>query len=87
MLRLIDNEIKPLPIEDWIAGIERNRAEKPGTPPLTVGKFVNVSVSGNAANVILELYRDDKKIFTDNLLLYKFNEGWRIVGKTYYRHP
>ena len=88
MLRLMDNTVKPLSIEEWITNIEKNRAQNTnGTPTKTEGKFIQVSVAGTAANVVLELYRGDKKIFTDNLLLYKFNEGWRIVSKTFYRHP
>jgi hypothetical protein len=87
MLRLMENEVKPLPIEEWIKNIEANRA-KQSTPTAKVeGKFISVSIAGTAASVVLELYRDKKQIFTDNLLLYKFNEGWRIVSKTFYRYP
>ncbi len=88
MLRLTENEVKPLGIEEWIANIEKGRSQNTSAAPVkTVEKFINVLVTGNAASVVLELYRNDKKIFTDNLLLYKFNEGWRIVSKNYYRHP
>lgn len=88
MLRFMENDVKPFGIEEWITAIEKNRAQANATPAVrTEGKFVSVTVSGTAANVVLELYRGDKKIFTDNLLLYKFNEGWRIVSKTFYRHP
>lgn len=87
MLRLVDNEVKPLPIEEWITNIEKSRGQSSSAPAKTDGKFVSVAVAGNAANVVLELYRGDKKVFTDNLLLYKFTEGWRIVSKTYYRYP
>lgn len=88
MLRQADNTVKPLPIEEWISSIEKNRSTNTSTPKVkTEGKFVSVNVAGTAANVVLELYRGDKKIFTDNLLLYKFDEGWRIVSKTYFRHP
>lgn len=86
MLRLIDNDIKLLPIEEWITNLEKNKAQN-GPPKIkTEGKFVSVTVVGTAGNVVLELYREGKKTFTDNLLLYKFNEGWRIVAKTYNRH-
>lgn len=87
MLRLMDNQVKPLPIEEWITNIEKSRSQQTTAPAKTEGKFVDVTVTGTAANVVLELYRADKKIFTDNLLLYKFAEGWRIVSKTYYRYP
>ncbi|MGC4021407.1 MAG: nuclear transport factor 2 family protein [Cyclobacteriaceae bacterium] len=88
MLRLVNNEVKPLAIEEWIKNIEANRAkEGNNVTSKAEGKFISVTVAGTAGNVVLELYRDGKKIFTDNLLLYKFTEGWRIVSKTYYRHP
>jgi hypothetical protein len=88
MLRLMENEVKPLPIEEWIKNIEANRAKNPNAVnPKVEGKFISVSVAGTSASVVLELYREGKKIFTDHLLLYKFNEGWRIVSKIYYRHP
>lgn len=89
MLRLMDNEIKPLPIEEWIAAIEKRRAEaKPDAKVVrTEAKFLTTDITGNAAVVKLELYREGKRTFTDYISLYKFTEGWRIVSKTYYRHP
>lgn len=87
MLRLVNNEIKPLPIEEWIASIEKSRRESPAQKARAEAKFVEVDVTGNAAVVKLELSREGKMIFTDYLLLYKFNEGWRVVSKTFFRHP
>jgi hypothetical protein len=86
MLRLVDNQIKPLPIEEWITNLEKAKKDNPAAPPKTEGKFVSVDVTGNNAVVKLELYRENKKIFTDYLVLYKFTEGWRIVSKTFFRH-
>jgi hypothetical protein len=86
MLRLIENEIKPLPIEEWISNLEKQKKESPAVPPRTEGKFLTIDITGTNAIVKLELYRDNKKIFTDYLVLYKFAEGWRIVSKTFYRH-
>lgn len=89
MLRFIENEIKPYPIEEWIAAIEKRKAEaKPDSKPVrTEAKFLSVDITGTAATVKLELSREGKKTFTDYIVLYKFTEGWRIVSKTYYRHP
>ena len=88
MLRLMENEVKPLPIDEWIKNIEMNRSRVTNANPAKVeGKFISVSVAGTSASVVLELSRSDKKIFTDHLLLYKFTEGWRIVSKTFYRYP
>ena len=73
--------------EDWIASIEKSRKEGNKAPAKTEGTFVDVDITGNNAVVKLELFRNDKKIFTDYLVLYKFAEGWRIVSKTFFRHP
>lgn len=86
MLRLTENEIKPLPIEEWIANIEKSKAKNEPAPAKAEGKFINIDVTGNAAVVKLDLFRDGKKTFTDYLVLYKFTEGWKIVSKTYFRH-
>ena len=89
MLRLMDNEIKPLPIEEWITAIEKRRKEaKPEDKPVrTDAKFIYIDITGTAATVKLELSRGGKKTFTDYIVLYKFTEGWRIVSKTFFRHP
>jgi hypothetical protein len=89
MLRLVENEVKPYPIEEWIAAIEKRKAEaKPDAKAVrTEANFLLVDVTGTAATVKLELTREGKKTFTDYIVLYKFAEGWRIVSKSYYRHP
>jgi hypothetical protein len=87
MFAVSNNEVKQTPIEEWITNIEKNRSTARTNGAKAAAKFVTVSVVGTSANAQLELYRDNKKIFTDNLLLYKFPEGWRIVSKTFFRHP
>lgn len=87
MLRFTNNEVKPLPIEEWIGIIEKNRVEKPNPNPIrTEANFVSVDVTGNTALVKVELTKEGKLIFTDYLTLFKFTEGWRIVSKVYHRH-
>jgi hypothetical protein len=86
MLRLVDNEVKPLPIEEWISNIEKNKAKNEPAPPKAEGKFINVDITGTAAIVKLDLFRNNKRTFTDYLVLYKFSEGWKIVSKTYFRY-
>ncbi|MFZ5999895.1 MAG: nuclear transport factor 2 family protein [Bacteroidota bacterium] len=87
MLRFIDNDVKPLPIEEWITNMEKARVQNNTPVGRAEGKFISVTVAGTSANVVLELWRDGKRTFTDHLLLYKFAEGWRIVSKAYYRYP
>jgi len=86
LLGVQDGKLTRLPIADWIASAEKRKAQGQ-KPPLTVCKFLQVDVTGNAAVVKLELHREGKHIFTDYLSLYKFPDGWKIVGKIYYRHP
>ena len=87
MLRFVDNQIKPLSIEEWIANIENSKAKNEPAQPRAEGKFISIDITGTAAVVKLDLYRDNKRTFTDYLVLYKFTDGWKIVSKSYYRHP
>ena len=85
LLGLRDGKLTRLPIAEWIASAEKRKADGV-KPPLTVCKFVAIDVTGSAASVKLELHQNDKRVFTDYLSLYRFPDGWRIVGKIYYRH-
>ena len=85
LLGLRDGKLTRLPIAEWIASAEKRKAEGV-KPPLTVCKFVTIDVTGSAASVKLELHQNEKRVFTDYLSLYKFPDGWKIVGKIYYRH-
>ena len=87
MLRLLENDVKPLSLEEWIKAIEQRRKDAGGKMPRTEGKILTIDIIGSAATVKIELHREGKHIFTDYLALYKFTEGWRIVSKTFYRHP
>lgn len=74
--------------DEWIARIEAGKAKNNGAPkPVVKHEFPVVEVSGKAAFVRVELHRDGKHVFTDFISLYKFADGWKIIGKTFYRHP
>ena len=85
LLGLRDGALTRLPIAEWIASAAKRKAEG-ATLPLTRVRFVAVDITGTAASVKLELHRDGARIFTDYLSLYKFPDGWKIVGKIYHRH-
>ncbi len=85
LLGLRDGTLTRLPIAEWIASAGKRKADGV-KPPLTVCKFLAIDVTGSAASVKLELHQNDKRIFTDYLSLYKFPDGWKIVGKIYHRH-
>jgi len=48
--------------------------------------FRSVDVTGNAALAIMEIHENGTHIYTDFFSLYRFPDGWRIVGKTFYDH-
>ncbi len=88
MLILKDDQITEYPIEIWIQGIEASLETNPGPSKVkTTHKFSVVDATGNAAVARIEIFRDDVHIFTDYMSLYKFSDGWKIVGKIFYRHP
>jgi hypothetical protein len=90
LLGIRNNELTKWPIYSWVDYHKKRLKEDP-TPPTeeekTTAKFPMVDITGNAAIVKVELYRGGNQIFTDYLSLYKFEEGWKIVNKIYFRHP
>lgn len=74
--------------DEWTTRIEATKAKNANKPrPEIKAEFPLVEVTGSAAIVKVELYRDGKHTFSDYISLYKFDEGWKIVAKTFYRHP
>jgi hypothetical protein len=87
LLGIRENQLTKLSIGDWIANLERSKEANPNPPQvLTTVNFVDIDITGIAAIAKIELYRAERKIFTDYLSLYRFEEGWKIVGKIYHRH-
>ena len=90
MLMLQNDSLGKLPIYTWIENLERANCASPlpdDHAPTTKARYLSVDVTGDAAVVKLELVRDEKVVFTDYLSLYRFADGWKIVGKVFHRHP
>ena len=91
MLVLRDGKLEKLPLARWISGIEERNVREappaPGSPRTTTAEVPLVEITGDAAACKVELTRAGKHVFTDYLLLYRFEDGWKIVGKSFYRHP
>jgi ketosteroid isomerase-like protein len=87
MLILEKNAIRKLPIAEWADSIEEKKKKQPEGPQYKIEfEIPMVDVTGNAAVAKIELHRDGKHIFTDYMSLYKFADGWKIVGKIFQRH-
>ncbi len=82
-----DGQLTKLPIKTWIERVEQRKTNPAlQNQPKVSGKFLEIDVTGDAAMVKLELYRENTKIFTDYLSLYRFGNDWKIVSKTYQMH-
>jgi len=90
LLGMNQNSLTKFPIYNWIQYAEHKKKENPEPPAkeeLTTVKFLQIDITGTAAVAKIELYKNNKHIYTDYLSLYKFEEGWKIVNKIYYKIP
>jgi len=85
LLGLRNGQLTKFPIADWIASAEKQKTAGQ-KPPATAIQKITVDITGTAAAVKLELNRAGKLVYTDYLSLYKFSDGWKIVGKIYFSH-
>ncbi|MDO9510805.1 MAG: nuclear transport factor 2 family protein [Bacteroidales bacterium] len=55
--------------------------------PGTTFKMPFIHITGYAAIAIVEVFQENKQIYTDYMNFYKFKkDGWQIVTKTYFDH-
>ena len=87
LLGVKDNVLWVLPIADWITRIEEKKAAGKFPPAVPVAmEFPLIDITGNAAVVKVKFLIGAKLTYTDYLSLYRFNEGWKIVGKIFTSH-
>ena len=88
MVMVKDGEVSKMTIQELVARIEEGNKKGNKRPAVeTTYEFATVEVSGTAAVARIELFKDGKLTYTDFMSLYKFDDGWKIVNKIYYRHP
>jgi len=76
-----------LPIYTWKEMTRLSKEKTPQGPAVkTDCDFLMIDITGSAAMAKIQLRREGKLIFTDYLHLYKFKDGWKIVGKVFHRH-
>ncbi|MCF8304156.1 MAG: nuclear transport factor 2 family protein [Bacteroidales bacterium] len=87
LLGVKNNELTKYPINKWVESFKRAKQKNPeGRDPRVKCEYKMFDITGDAAMAKIELHLQGKKIFTDYLSLYRFEEGWRIVNKIYHRH-
>ena len=47
--------------------------------------FKNIDITGNAAMAKIDFYIGEKLTYVDYISLYKFEEGWMMVNKIFYK--
>lgn len=81
-------KIGKYPIATWADGVEKKKADPGFDPAANVWdhELPMIDVSGGTAMAKVELSNKGKHVYTDYLLLLKFESGWRIVAKVYQEH-
>ena len=84
------DNIWKLPIYTWkenaLNDVKSGKKPKAGDEIITVD-FLSVDVTGTASVVKLAFLVGGKKTYIDYISLYKFESGWKIVNKIYYKIP
>lgn len=84
MLVKKDNSLVPVSVDQWLENIKIMKMQAPQLwNEGTFYKILNVDISGSAAAVKIEVFKGDMYFSTDYMLLYNFEEGWKIVSKIY----
>ena len=87
-VRGADGAVTSLTRDAWIERIEAGKAKaKPDAPkPETKAEIDILDRTADTAVARVKLFRDGKQIFTDYISLYRFDSGWKMVGKVFQRH-
>ena len=84
MLVLQNDTIAKVTVDEWLDRIETMKAENPELwNAETTHNFELIDVAGYAAVAKLDVYKGTTHFSTDYMLLYRFEEGWRIVSKIF----
>jgi len=84
MLVLRDDTIDKVNVDEWLDRIETMKAENPELwNAETTHSFELVDVAGYAAVAKLDVYKGATHFSTDYMLLYRFEDDWRIVSKIF----
>lgn len=82
MTYLADSGLVVVPISEYIGGMRsRGPRAQPDTFPRRIA-MLNVAGNTAVARIDMEL---GQTVFADYMTLHKFADGWRIVGKSFFR--
>ena len=82
-----EGKITKVTRDGWIARIEEGKAKNPNRTKSEIKhNFAMVDVTNNTAVAKIEMHKNGKHVFTDYMSLYKFEDGWKIIGKIFQSH-
>lgn len=77
-------------ITDWKVDVlkkkEKGLFPRTGEKMVSV-KFKNIDITGTAAVAKIEFFVGEKLTYVDYISLYKFENGWKMVNKIFYKFP
>ena len=84
MLVLQNNELEKVDVDLWLERVESMKANNPEMwDAETTYTFDMIDIAGSAAVAKLNVHKGPVHFSTDYMLLYKFEEGWKIVSKIF----
>lgn len=78
-----DTGVNQVTRDAWIARLKPRDASAPR--PDVKADITVLDHSGDAAIVRVNLFRGGRQVFTDYISLYRFADGWKMIGKTFQR--
>ncbi len=83
-----DKGINQLTRDAWIERLSASKAKADpnAKKPEIKADITVLDRAGKAAVAKVALFRDGKQIFTDYINLDRFDDGWKLVAKTFNRH-
>ena len=83
-----DDSMWAYSITDWKANVvkklQQGKLPKSGDDFVTV-KFTSIDITGTAAVAKIEFYVGKDLTYVDYIALYKFDDGWKMVNKIFYK--
>ena len=84
MLVMTNNHLEKVSIDEWLSRIEKMKNDDPELwASETHHTFELIDMANNAAVAKLDVHKGSIHFSTDYMLLYKFEEGWKIVSKVF----
>jgi len=84
-----DDNMWKYPIADWKEKTIKkvNDGDLPRTGDQVSVVFKAIDVTGTAAIAKIDFFVGDKLTYVDYISLYKFEDGWKMVNKIFYKIP